>query len=92
MPPNDQRNNDAPPPWSFIHPPPESTAHRLTRTAREPDAAGFGAFRFGFLDILRILLFPLTRIYIKMQKRAVVAKSCAPPAKGHVVRAELKIT
>jgi hypothetical protein len=62
---NDQRNNDAPPPWILIQHLPESTAHRLTLASRKTDAAGFGAFGFGFLDIPRILIFPLTRIYLE---------------------------
>jgi hypothetical protein len=55
---NDQRNNDAPPPWNLSKHLPENTAHRLTHASRKADAAGFGAFGFGFLDIPRILIFP----------------------------------
>jgi len=39
---NVSSNNEAPPPCSLAQHLPESTTRRLTRTARKPDAAGFG--------------------------------------------------
>jgi len=42
MPHNVSSNDEAPPPFILVQHPPESIARRLTRTARKPDAAGFG--------------------------------------------------
>jgi len=39
---NVSSNDEAPPPFRLAQHPPENTARWLTRTARKPNAAGFG--------------------------------------------------